>query len=179
MKKSNIFILIVITIIINSCTRKDLITGTNDLMYLQSGKSIDYFLEEKGYKSINTNGTFNIGLDGNLLAFKTNFEYANQKYSCYVINVENRQIIISNGFSTQIFKKGDFFYIITKDEIIKDFFYEYEVKNGSKQISDEMMISINLAVNKYLTNFTNYTPQTSEELNKNRKERAGKNRRHR
>jgi hypothetical protein len=154
-----------------SCSDK--VTKTNDLIFIQKGKSFDYYLKQKDYDYINEIKNYN----NEIKNFE--FEFKGQTLRCNMVPVVNKiyqttsttnnntntgSIVnpstgqYNNNFNnnqsvsrTQQTSKTSNYYVLTdKNKIVIDFFYIYEVKNGTKKTDIKILESMNKAYLNYL-----------------------------
>lgn len=162
--------ILLLYISLTSCA--DLKTTTNDLIFIQKGKSFDYYLKQKDYYYSQDVKEYNINPIKNF-----DFEFNGQVFRCNMLPVINK--IVQSTRTTKEFntstspviirgqnnvnvtettktktitdEETDNYYVITdKNNIVIDFFYMYEVKNGTKKTDFKIIDAMNKAYINYL-----------------------------
>lgn len=186
MSKITILILLVY-LSLTSCA--DLKTTTNDLIFIQKGKSFDYYLKQKDYYYSQNVNEYNINPIKNF-----DFEFNGNVFRCNMLPVINKIVQStrvreettindrnsftgSRNFSdtktttkTITDEETDNYYVITdKNNIVIDFFYMYEVKNGTKKTDTKILDAMNKAYLNYLIACKVYDNEDIKDMDDNEK----------
>lgn len=140
-----------------SCSGGQMVlTNSNDLVHIRKGEPFSNFIYAKKYDQTST--------DKNRKIDSFEFEYQNKKLSCNIVKVINN---ISKGYSgtrenrvTEYTLYQDSYYVITdngKENLVITAFYKYEIVNGTRKFSDELLEKINEGYYNYLVKNNIYT----------------------